>query len=52
MKVIKGICNGIDKFNDILGRVFSVLVLGILGVILCEVVLGVFSTVPRSGPRI
>ena len=39
MKVIKGICNGIDKFNDILGRVFSVLVLGILGVILCEVVL-------------
>ena len=21
MKVIKGICNGIDKFNDILGRV-------------------------------
>ena len=39
MKVIKGICNGIDKFNDILGRVFSVLVLGILGVILCEDVL-------------
>ena len=39
MKVIKGICNGIDKFNDILGRVFSILVLGILGVILCEVVL-------------
>ena len=39
MKVIKGICNGIDKFNVILGRVFSVLVLGILGVILCEVVL-------------
>ena len=31
MKVIKGICNGIDKFNDILGRVFSVLVLGIIG---------------------
>ena len=39
MKVIKSICNGIDKFNDILGRLFSVLVLGILGVILCEVVL-------------
>ena len=39
MKVIKGICNGIDKFNDILGRVFSILVLGILGVILCEVIL-------------
>ena len=34
MKVIKGICNGIDKFNDILGRVFSVLVLGILEVVL------------------
>ena len=39
MKVIKGICKGIDRFNDILGRLFSVLVLGILGVILCEVVL-------------
>ena len=39
MKVIKGICNGIDKFNDVLGRLFSILVLGILGVILCEVVL-------------
>ena len=39
MKVIKGICSGIDKFNDILGRVFSILVLGILGVILCEVIL-------------
>ena len=39
MKVIKTICNGIDKFNDLLGRLFSVLVLGILGVILCEVVL-------------
>ena len=39
MKAIKAIYNGIDKFNDILGRVFSVLVLGILGVILCEVVL-------------
>jgi len=39
MKVIKAICDGIDKFNDLLGRVFSVLVLGILGVILCEVVL-------------
>lgn len=39
MKVIKGICNGIDKLNDVLGRLFSILVLGILGVILCEVVL-------------
>lgn len=39
MKVIKAICNGIDKVNDILGRLFSVLVLGILGVILIEVVL-------------
>ena len=33
MKVIKGICKGIDKFNDILGRIFSVLVLAILAVI-------------------
>ena len=39
MKVIKGICKGIDKFNDILGRIFSVLVLAILAVIMCEVVL-------------
>lgn len=39
MKVIKGICKGIDKVNDILGNIFSVLVLGILAVILCEVIL-------------
>ncbi len=39
MKVIDGICGVIDKGNDILGRIFSLLVLGILGVILCEVVL-------------
>lgn len=39
MKVVKGICKGIDKFNDVLGNIFSVLVLGILGVILCEVIL-------------
>ncbi len=39
MKVIKSICKGIDKVNDILGQLFSVLVLGILGVIIMEVVL-------------
>lgn len=39
MNIIKRICNGIDRVNDILGQIFSVLVLGILGVILCEVVL-------------
>lgn len=39
MKVIDAICGVIDKVNDILGKVFSLLVLGILGVILCEVVL-------------
>mgnify|MGYP004498288945 CR=1 FL=1 len=50
MKVIKGICNGIDKFNDILGRVFSVLVLGASFSV--RSFCGVFSTVPRSGPRI
>ncbi len=37
MSVIKGICKAIDTVNDYLGRVFSVLVLGILGVILIEV---------------
>ena len=34
MKIVKGICKGIDKVNDILGNIFSVLVLGILGVII------------------
>lgn len=39
MKVIDAICRAIDKVNDILGKVFSLLVLGILAVILCEVIL-------------
>ena len=39
MKVIDAICRGIDKVNDILGKIFSLLVLGILAVILCEVIL-------------
>ena len=39
MKVINAICKGIDKVNDILGQVFSVLSLGILAVIIIEVVL-------------
>lgn len=39
MKILKGISKGIDKVNDILGNLFSVLVLGILAIILCEVVL-------------
>jgi TRAP-type mannitol/chloroaromatic compound transport system permease small subunit len=39
MKIIKAICKVIDKVNDVLGNIFSVLVLGILAVILCEVVL-------------
>ena len=47
MKVIKGICNGIDKFNDILGRLFSVIVLGILGVIICEVFLRRIFNMPQ-----
>ena len=37
MKIVKGICKGIDKVNDVLGNIFSVLVLGILAVIICEV---------------
>lgn len=37
MKAIKKICKGIDKVNDILGQIFSVLVLGILAIILVEV---------------
>lgn len=39
MKLIKGICKVIDKINDVLGNIFSVLVLGVLGVIMCEVVM-------------
>ncbi len=39
MNVIKKICHGIDTVNDWLGRICSILVIGILGVILCEVVL-------------
>ncbi len=39
MKAIKAIYNGIDKFNDFLGRIFSVLSLAILAVIMCEVIL-------------
>ena len=39
MKVINAICKGIDKVNDILSQVFSVLSLGILAVIIIEVVL-------------
>ena len=35
MKAIDAICRTIDKINDILGKVFSLLVLGILAVILC-----------------
>lgn len=39
MKVIERICHGIDAVTNRLGQLFSFLVLGILGVILCEVVL-------------
>lgn len=39
MKAIKAICKAIDKMNDVLGQIFSVLVLGILAVILIEVVM-------------
>lgn len=39
MKIIKGICKGIDTVNDRLGKVFSVLSLAIMAVIVCEVVL-------------
>ena len=65
MKAIKAIYNGIDKFNDFLGRIFSVLSLAILAVIMCEVIhtfpyttlfrsrssCAVFSTGRRSGLR-
>ena len=39
MKRISKICNGIDTINDQLGKVFSLLVAGILGVVMIEVVL-------------
>lgn len=37
MKAIKSICKVIDAINEKLGLVFSILVLGVLGVILTEV---------------
>lgn len=39
MKVIKKICKIIDIVNDALGKVFSLLVVGILAVIMIEVIL-------------
>jgi TRAP-type mannitol/chloroaromatic compound transport system permease small subunit len=39
MKVLKKICKTIDTVNDALGKLFSLLVIGILGVIMVEVIL-------------
>lgn len=39
MNVIDRVCKGIDTVNDWIGRIASFAVLGILGVILCEVIL-------------
>lgn len=36
---VKFVCRTIDEVNDGLGKIFSVLVLGVLGVIMCEVVM-------------
>ena len=47
MKVIDRICNVIDTMNDWLGRIFSFAVLGILGVIICEVILRRFFHSPQ-----
>ena len=47
MKIIDGIIKTIDTVNDFLGKIFSVLVLGILGVIVCEVVLRRFFNKPQ-----
>ena len=47
MKLINGIIRTIDTVNDWLGRIFSVLVLGILGVIVCEVVLRRIFNMPQ-----
>lgn len=37
MKALKKICKGIDTLNDFLGKVFSLIVIGVLVVILIEV---------------
>ena len=50
MKAIKAIYNGIDKFNDFLGRIFSVLSLAILAVIMCEVILRRIDVYKRQAP--
>ncbi len=39
MKIIKSICRFIDTVNDALGKLFSLLVIGILAVIMIEVIL-------------
>lgn len=47
MKIIDSICHVIDTVVDWTGKIFSFLVLGILGVILCEVVLRRFFHKPQ-----
>ena len=47
MKPIKAICKVIDTINDYLGRLFSLLVLGVLAVILIEVILRRLFNMPQ-----
>ncbi len=47
MKLVNGIIKVIDTVNDYLGRIFSVLSLGILAVIVCEVVMRRFLNRPQ-----
>ncbi len=47
MKVIDRITKGIDTVNDWFGRIVSFMVLGILGVILCEVILRRVFNMPQ-----
>lgn len=47
MKTLKKVCKVIDTCNDFLGKVFSLLVLGILAVIVVEVIMRRFLNEPQ-----
>lgn len=47
MKILTKICQVIDTFNDVLGRILSFSILGIVAIIMCEVILRRFLNMPQ-----
>ena len=47
MNALKSVCKVIDKGNDLLGKIFSLVVLAILAVIMCEVIMRRFFNQPQ-----